>query len=102
MPKNWESQLASSTSSNSTESVREVEITRELSRADSISRETGSMLDILEKRLTPVLRQEPESKDGGSPVPPPQTTLGQMLSDVSASGVRNIARIQSILLRLEL
>jgi hypothetical protein len=39
--------------------VREVEISREISRADSISRETGSALELLEKRLSSVLRQEP-------------------------------------------
>jgi hypothetical protein len=60
------------------------------------------MLELLEKRLAVVLRQEPDSKDAGNPVPPPQTSLGQLLSDISASGIRNNARIQSILSRLEL
>jgi hypothetical protein len=82
--------------------TREVEIFRELSRADVIARDMAPLLELLEKRLAPVLRAEPDGKDVEGSTSPSQTSLGQMLSDISASGIRNNARIQSILSRLEL
>ena len=81
---------------------REVEISRELLRADSVAREVTAMLELLEKRLAPVLRQELDGKESSEPVPSPSTPLGQMLSDLSRVGIGNINRIQSMLSRLEL
>jgi len=103
MPKDWNTNAtASNYPSPEVETSREVEISRELLRADSVAREVTAMLELLEKRLAPVLRQALDGKEASEPIPSPSTPLGQMLSDISRVGIGNINRIQSMLSRLEL
>src|SRR5690242_12489068 len=80
--------------------TRETEIPRELSRIDSLARETSDLLGLLETRLASVLRSEPEGKSGSTSVPPPSTMLGSALTDLSARAVMLNTQLQSILSRL--